>query len=128
MSDSPYRDGSGRILPTSVRTVRVLLYAGGIITILTTLGYLISEGFNSENIGQATWGAWPGIVGLVIARKLHTGGRRRYWLIVVVAAFWMLGALGSIGQGDPRGITGLILPIATLIALTRRPSRDFFLR
>jgi len=115
-------------MPTSVRTVRVLLYVGGAITLLTTLGFLVSEGFTAENIGQAIWVAWPGTVGLVIARKVHTGGRRRYWLIVVVAAFWMLGALGSLGQGDPRGITGLILPIATLVALTRRTSRDFFYR
>jgi hypothetical protein len=107
--------------------VRILLYVGGVITVLTTLGYLVSEGFSAENLGLAVWVAWPGILGLVIARKVAAGGRRRYWLIVVIAAFWMLGALGSIGQGDPRGITGLILPIATLVALTRRSSRDFFL-
>lgn len=106
----------------------MLLYVGGVITLLTSIGYLIAEGFSAENLGQVIWAAWPGIVGLVIAGRLHTGGRRTYWVIVVVAVFWLLGALGSIGQGDPRGITGLILPVATLIALTRRSSRDFFLR
>jgi len=123
-----YQDSSDRVLPTAVRVVRVLLYLGGVITVLSVIGLLTSDGFSAENIGQLIWIAWPGVLGLVIARKLPNGGRRWFWLIVVVAAFWLLGALAAIGEGDPRGVTTLILPIATLIAVTRRSSRDFFLR
>jgi hypothetical protein len=125
---TPYVDRSDRILPTAVRALRVLLYVGGVITLLTTFGYLASEGLTGATVGQAVWSAWPGVAGLVIARKVHLGGRRRFWVIVVVAAFWILGALGAIGRGDPRGVTELILPIALLVALTRRSSRDYFLR
>jgi hypothetical protein len=123
-----YVETDERVLPTSVRALRVLLYAGAAVSLLLTVGALTSGNLDAETAGLLVWAVWPGFVALFLARRIGAGGRRRFWSIVVVAAAWVLGALGSIGNGDPRGITNLILPIAVLVALTRRTSRDFFLR
>jgi hypothetical protein len=113
-------------LPGTVRAVRVLLYIGAVITVLSVLGYLVSEGVSPESLGRMTWYAWPGVLGLVMALQLPQGGRGRYRAVIAVAVFWLIGALARAGEGDPRGVTGLLLPIAVLIVVTRRSSREFF--
>jgi hypothetical protein len=123
---SGYQDVADRTLPTSVRALRVLLYLGGFFTLLATAGFLASEGVRGETVGLAIWSAWPGVTGLVLARRLALGGRRRFRLLAVVAGFWILGALGAVGRGDPRGVSELILPVAITVALARRTAREFF--
>lgn len=113
-------------VPTSVRAVRVLLIAGAVLTVLGAAGAFLVAGFDAETAGQVVWTAWPGVLGGFLARSLYQGGRRRFRLVILVCAFWLLGALGAIGNGQPQGVTGLILPIAILICLTRASSRDFF--
>ena len=122
----PYLDAPARLMPGSVKLIRVLLYIAAAITVLLAVAVPLVLGATAEVIGQVIWAAWPGVVGFFIARGLHLGGQRRFWLVIVVAGFWLLGALGALGHGNPRGITQLIFPIALLIAVTRRSARDFF--
>jgi hypothetical protein len=104
---------------------RVLLYVGGVIGILGTLGYLVSEGFSAETAGQAVWAVWPAVAAIVLARRVARGGNGLFWAIVVVGVFWVLMGLGELGQGDPRGLTSLVIPVAILILVTRAPARGF---
>ena len=120
--------GEAEPVPGTVRAIRALLVAGAVLTGLGAVGAFLVAGFNPEVAGQVVWAAWPGVLGGFLARSLYAGGRRRFWLVVVVCAFWLLGALGAVGNGHPQGMTELVLPVAILICLTRAPSRDFFLR
>lgn len=115
-------------LPTSVKTVRVLLYIVAGFTVLTTVGVLLAAGASPEIIGQLIWAAWPGVLGFIVALKLNTPSRLKFWLIIVAAAFLILGGLGNLGQGDPRGFTTLILPILILVFVLQRSARQYFFR
>lgn len=121
-----YAETSLRPMPDSVRTLRVLLYVWTALTLLITVGFLLSQEVTAESLGALVWSAWPGIAAYFIARGIKHGGRKRYWATVVVGAFGVLAALGSIGAGDPRGVTQLILPVAVLVAVTRPAARAFF--
>lgn len=122
-------DGDGAAsMPTAVKTVRVLLYVLAGATVLVIAGVLMFAGVSAELLGYLTWVCWPGIVGFVVALRMNRPGRAKFWLIVVVAAFGILNALGSLGQGDPRGVTTLIIPILILVFVLRRASRTYFKR
>ncbi len=116
-----------RALPQSLVSLRILLYVGGTIGIVATLGFLLSEGFSAETIGSALWALWPGAAAILLARGLANGGRNRFWGIVVVGAVWALMGLAQIGRGEPRGLTSLLIPIAILVLVTRHSVRDYLL-
>ncbi len=117
-----------RELPRSLAALRILLYVGGAIGILTTLGFLTAEGFSAENTGAAVWAVWPAVAAVFLARGLADGGRRQFWGIVVVGAVWVLIGLAELGRGEPRGLTSLVIPIAILVLVTRQSARDRLLR
>jgi hypothetical protein len=105
--------------------VRVLLYLGAAITVVTTIAAISVLGPSSEVVGALVWASWPGVVAFVIARGLPRGGRRLFWWTVAVCAFWVLGALAALGEADPRGFVQLLLPGAIVILLIRPASRAF---
>jgi len=115
-------------LPTAVKTVRVLLYIVAGFTVLTTIGVLLAAGASPEIIGRLIWAAWPGVLGFIVALKLTTPSRLKFWLIIVAAAFLILGSLSDLGHGDPRGFTTLILPILILIFVLQGSARRYFFR
>ena len=123
-----YLDTPRRTLPSSLKALRVLLLVGGVIGILATLGFLVSEGFSAETAGQATWSVWPSVAAIFLARGLENGRNGRFWGIVVVGVFWVLMGLAELGRGEPRGLTSIVIPIAILVLVTRRPARDFLRR
>jgi len=114
-------------MPRAARAARILLFAGAGFTVLVVVEPLLEFQLSAELLGGLLWVAWPGVAAFVIALKMPHGGKRLYWAAIVVCAFWILGALGTLGHGNPLGITQLIIPISTLVLLTRRPSKDFFL-
>jgi hypothetical protein len=120
-----YAEPTQRALPDSVRTLRVLLYVWAGLTLLITVGFLISQAVTAETLGAFIWTIWPGVAAVFIARGIRNGGRKRFWWTVVAGAFGILGALAAIGEGDPRGVTELILPVAVLITVTRPTARAF---
>jgi hypothetical protein len=119
-------DDDDRPLPAPLRPVRVLLYAGAALTALVVLGALLAGGLGGANLGRAVWVAWPGVAAFVLARRLHRGRRFEFWGVVVVCAFWTLGALATLGGGQLRGLTQLLIPVAVLALLLRRQGRDSF--
>ena len=115
-----------RPLPEPLRPVRALLYVGAALTVLVLLGALLSGGLGAENLGRAIWAGWPGVAAFLLARRLHRGGRLEFWGVVVVCGFWALGALATLGGGELRGLTQLLIPVAVLVLLLRRDARDSF--
>jgi hypothetical protein len=125
---SAYLGSQQRVLPQSLAAVRVLLYVGGVITLLTTLGFLVGLGVSAETAGRAIWAVWPGVAALFLARGLREGGAARFWAIVVVAAVWVFMGLAQLGRGEPRGLTSIVIPVAILILVTRPAARGYLLR
>lgn len=109
-----------------VRAARILLLLGAGLTLLTALGFLLTVGATSESVGRAIWICVPGAMALVVALRMPRPSRRLRWLAIATCMLWVLGALGSIGKGDPRGVTQLVIPVAVLVLLTRRRARDYF--
>lgn len=120
------RDVDDPPLPAPLRPVRVLLYVGAALTALTALGALLAGGLGPANVGQVLWASWPGAVAFVLARRLHRGGSLVFWGVIAVCTFWALGALATLGGGELRGLTQLIVPVAVLVLLLRRQGRDSF--
>ncbi|MFG2334079.1 colicin E3/pyocin S6 family cytotoxin [Streptomyces sp. NPDC048604] len=70
----------------------------------------------------------PAVAGLVLARRVWTGGRYVRWGLLAVAAVVTLQALGSLRYGDPRGFTQLLLPVTLIVLLCRPAAREWFSR
>lgn len=116
---------TGRRLPGTLRATRILLFVGGIIGVLSTLGYLVAFGADAETLGRLTWSVWPSVAALILAFRLPGGGRKHFIWIVVVGAVWVLMGLAALGRGEPRGLTSIIIPIAILVLVTRPASRRY---
>lgn len=112
-------------LPGPVKSARVVLYLGAFFSALVAVGVLLT-GPDGATVGRMVWAVWPGVVAFLVAVHLERGGRWRYTLSLVVAGFWLLGALGTIGRGEARGFGQLILPVLLLVFVLRPESRDFF--
>lgn len=115
-------------LPPPLRAVRVLFMFAAGLTLVMAVATLSVLGADAELVGRLIWASWPGAVVLVIALRLPrlAGSRRWFAVTVVVCSVWVLGALGTLGRGDPRGLVQLLIPVVSLVLLTRPLSRDFF--
>jgi hypothetical protein len=113
--------------PAPVRVLRVLLFAAAGLTVLVVLAFLLTTPLTGESVGRAIWTVWPGVVAFLLAARLDRPSRRTYWFVVGLGVVYVLLALAALGNGDPRGLTNLALPIAVLVLVTRRSSRGFLL-
>lgn len=114
-------------MPTAVRTVRITLFVLAAFTVLVVIGALLILPVTAATVGALLWTALPGILALVLAVRIPRGGtRRQFWLVVAVAVLTLLAALASLGNGEPRGFTQLVLPIVLLVAVTRPAARRWF--
>ena len=112
--------------PGPLRAARVALFVGAALTVLTIVGYLVTVGGSSESVGRAIWVSVPGVIAFVVALRMDRGGMRRFWWAVGGCGLWILGALASVGRGDPRGLTQLVIPVVVLVLVTRPSARRFF--
>jgi len=116
---------SPRVMPTSLRWARGLLYFAGAVSVLSAIGYIVGFGADAEELGGLVWSTWPGVAALVLAYRMAGGGRKlRIWTIVV-CGFWIFMGLGNLGNGDPRGFTSMIIPIIIIVLVTRRSAREY---
>ncbi|MBO2458858.1 hypothetical protein [Actinomadura violacea] len=113
-------------MPKPVRAVQILMFLVAAITLLTTLAFLISVGVTAAALGAAAWLVLPGVVGLVLALRVPTGGKALRRGIIVLEAFYILLALAAIGRSDPRGVANLVLPVVILVLLFRPPAKRHF--
>lgn len=114
--------------PAPLRVLRVLLYVVAVLTTLSLLAYLLVSPLSGASVGMAVYGMLPGVAAFVLAGRLDSPSRRTYWALVVLGVVYVFLSLAALGQGDPRGLTNLILPTAIFVLLTRSSSRAFLLR
>ena len=115
-------------MPGPLRAARVVLFVGAALTFVTVLAFLATVGPTAETVGRGVWVCVPAVLALVVALRLPRPTRRLFWLGVAACGLWVLGALGSLGSGDPRGLTQLLVPVTLLVLLTRPRARAFFRR
>lgn len=130
--EGPARGSAGRReLPRPLNTVRVLLLVLFGATVLGALGLfgsaLAVDALGAEVIGILLYAAAPGILGLLLARHVRTGGKRVWWGLVAVQVWLVLGGVANIGDGSAHGFPQLLLPVLILVFLTRQQSRAWFL-
>ena len=94
-----------------------------VVTVLAMLPY-----YTGELLGLLVFDSLPAIVGLVLARRVWTGGRYVRWGLLAVAAVVALQAIGSLRYGDARGFTQLVLPVTLIVLLCRSTAREWFLQ
>ncbi|MFF4175159.1 Tox-REase-5 domain-containing protein [Streptomyces sp. NPDC001750] len=127
---APVRPGH-RELPRPLNTARLLLFVLFGATVLGGLGLLGSafavDAMGAQVLGILLYAAAPGVLGLLLARRLRTGGKRVWWGLVAVQVWLVLGGVANIGDGSARGFVQLLLPILILVLLTRAQSRSWFL-
>ncbi|MFC3996502.1 hypothetical protein ACFOVU_11275 [Nocardiopsis sediminis] len=85
-------------------------------------------GLDARGAGELTGQLLPALLALPCALRLRKGRRPLFWTIVILQALAILPALIGLVGGDLRGLTRLILPVLTLIFVTRPASRDHFTR
>ncbi|MFF4092882.1 Tox-REase-5 domain-containing protein [Streptomyces sp. NPDC001834] len=120
-----------RELPRPLNTVRLLLFVLFGATVLGGLGLLGSalavDAMGAQVLGILLYAAAPGVLGLLLARQVRTGGKRVWWGLVAVQVWLVLGGVANIGDGSARGFVQLLLPTLILVLLTRAQSRSWFL-
>lgn len=125
---NPYLSGAPatRAMPASLRAARVLLYVVGAGTLVAAVGAFLISGRSAEAAGAAFTFALPGVLSVVAAWRVSSGGRGTWWFIVVLQACYLLYQLGRVGTGAIGGLIGLIFPIAIFVLVMREPARVHF--
>ncbi|CAM5520452.1 hypothetical protein GCM10010329_54720 [Streptomyces spiroverticillatus] len=117
-------------LPFPVAAARALVQLLFGLSLLGGLGLLGSglavDGPLAQLVGLVLYGAAPGVVGMLLARRVRTGGRRVRGGLIAVQLWMVAGAVGNIGGGSGRGFAQLVLPLLVLWFLTRAESREWF--
>ncbi|MEV6161709.1 Tox-REase-5 domain-containing protein [Streptomyces sp. NPDC052052] len=120
-----------RRLPRPLNTVRVLLLVLFGATLLGALGLTGSafavDAMGARVLGILLYASAPGVLGLLLARHVQTGGTRLWWGLIAVQVWLVLGGVANIGDGSAHGFTQVLLPVWILVLLTRPQSRAWFL-
>ncbi len=113
----------------AVRALAHLLFAFSVLGGLGLLGSgLAAGGPLAALFGLVLYGAAPGVAGMLLARRVRTGGRRVWGGLVAVQLWLVVGAVGNAGGGSGRGFAQSVLPLLGLWFLTRAESREWFRR
>lgn len=120
--------GSKEDLPSSVRTVRVLLFViTGISAMMVVAGLLAYAPSSGEEWGRFTFDLiLPTLFAFLLARGITNGGRIRFWLIVAFMVYLVLMAITYISEQPAQNLIQILLPGLTLYFLTRPESRGYF--
>lgn len=111
--------------PASVRAARVLMYVLGGLSCVLAISLVIVYGTSGPVFSEAFYQVVPGIASIWLAIYLRSGRKGVWWGAVAMQAVWLFFAFGRLGNGDPSGLIGLIIPVVTLVLLLRRSARDY---
>ncbi|MFI6939632.1 hypothetical protein ACIBI4_10185 [Streptomyces sp. NPDC050418] len=97
------------------------------IALFSTVGVLMAaEETDGVLLGLLLYGLIPGVAGAVAARWAWRGRRKARWGFIAAHGLYVLQAFGSLGRGDARGLTQLILPVLAIVLLSRASTRDWY--
>ncbi|MGP3984238.1 hypothetical protein [Streptomyces sp. KR80] len=88
---------------------------------------LATDAMGGRLIGLVLYGAAPGVVGWLLARRVWTGGKGVWTALLAVQVWLIVGGLANIGDGSGHGFTQLFFPTLILFFLTRAESCEWFL-
>lgn len=112
-------------MPKSARAAQIIFFVGAGLAILMLIGAILM-GATASQLGLLVGGTLPGYFALAVGIGMRANKRVWWILALVVVGFWILGGLGTIGRGDPRGLVQLVLPISALVLLLRPSARAFY--
>ncbi|WP_380164443.1 hypothetical protein [Jannaschia sp. R86511] len=115
------------VVPTPVRVARVLLVVTAAVSVVTVVAFLSVAGLDPATVGLAVWTLVPAGLALLLAGRLGYDRPRVLWAVVALEVFFVLQALVRVADGDPQGLTNLLLPVAVIVCVTR-PSARAYLR
>lgn len=113
-------------MPRTLKVTRTLMFAVTAFTGLLIVTLLLVVGVGAESLALAAWLTVPGAVNLWLALRLPRAGIGVRRGIIALEIAFILFALAGLGQGDPRGVTNLIIPITILVLVTRPSATRFF--
>ncbi len=125
------------VAPRSVRFVRALLWAQGILILAIAVAGLLTVApgaSSSPSVIAAILAAVVAGAGVATALRLGPGRKRAAAVAVVLEAFWALGSALELGRASrSAGYSGSLLAILVFIVsvvasvgLLRRPARRYF--
>ncbi|MFE4293487.1 ADP-ribosyltransferase [Streptomyces sp. NPDC056907] len=118
-------------LPRSLVVTRVLLYLMFALTLLGGVGVvnsLLELGTHVTPMLSlvALYAVVPGIVAMVLARLVWTGGKVVWFALVGLQAWLLVGSVVNLYGGSERGLSQLLLPGALLALVSAGASRAWF--
>ncbi|MGK5557992.1 hypothetical protein ACSNOI_40940 [Actinomadura kijaniata] len=113
-------------MPKTVKAIRILMFVAAGFSFVATLAFLITVGVTAASLGAALWSVFPGVLSLVLALRIAEGRKGLRRGIIALEIFFILLAFSRLGQGDPRGLTNMVLPIAVLVLLFRSEVKAYF--
>ncbi|MFC3996179.1 polymorphic toxin-type HINT domain-containing protein [Nocardiopsis sediminis] len=110
-----------------MRKARACLFTVAAVAMAFLLGGVL-VGLDARDMGELTFAVLPGLLALPCALRLGKGGRPLFWSIIGLQILGLLQALTTLTSGDPRGLPQMLLPVLTLVFVTRPASRGHLLR
>ncbi|WP_093611662.1 hypothetical protein [Streptomyces indicus] len=111
-------------LPRALAGAMAVTYALLGVAVLSSVGVLMAaEEPDGVLLGLLVYGLIPGVLGAVAARCAWRGGVRARWGFLAAHGLYVVQAFGSLGRGDARGLTQLVLPVLALVLLSRASTR-----
>lgn len=96
-----------------------MFVAAGWAAVIALAIFVAEGGITAVAIGGALFVLIPGTACALLAWRIPRGGRRLRIGIIAMEIVYALLALGTLGQGDPRGFPQLIIPGVVLFLITR---------
>lgn len=115
-------------MPSQVKTIRVLMFVAAGWAVLVAVAIFVAEGATAIAIGGALYVLIPATASFILALRIPRGGKPLRRGIIALEIVYALLALGSLAQGDPRGLPQLILPGLVLFLITRPQASEHFRR
>lgn len=114
-------------LPAALRGARALMLLLAAGTAVTVLAYLAAVELSGAAVGQSLWVCLPAVIAARVALRLRTGRTTLLRWGLGACGLWVLAALAAVVEGDPRGLTQLLVPVLVLVLLLQPTSRDHLL-
>ncbi|MFD6426349.1 Tox-REase-5 domain-containing protein [Streptomyces sp. NPDC060198] len=123
--------GGRQPMPRALALAQILLMVLAAATAVGAIGLFGSafavDAVGGRLLGVAAWAALPGALAWWLSRRLHEGGNGLRWALTALQLWLVAGGVSNLADGSAHGLTQLAVPVAVLVLLFRRRSREWFL-